>query len=253
MTAQDQRLKKLSEALEDHSAEGIAILAAEPSKMMRLFILLVGALVLTGVIWSFIGRADVIVTAAGSFSPELDVRRFYAPIQGELVDLYIAEGLPVKEGDILARINARGAVEAATNALNAKLKLAEVRRKHQHFPERKALMERGAKALKRQIDIAEKQHQKRMAEGMNKLADSQRARLEEARGSLEKTRRVRQMASQEFEKLKRLNSLEGGGGVSKRQVEEKRSALLAARADYKIAEARLGELDFQLSEGYAKA
>jgi len=253
MTAQDQRLQKLSEALEDHSAEGIAILAAEPSKLMRLFILLMAALVLTGIIWSFIGRADVIVTAVGNLSPDSDVRRFYAPIQGELVDLYIAEGLPVKKGDVLARLNARGAVEAATNALDAELRLAEVKRKHQHFPERKALMERQAKALKRQIDIAEKQHGKRIAEGMKKLADSQRARLEEARGNLEKTRRVRQMASQEFEKLKRLNSLEGGGGVSKRQVEEKRSALMAARADYKIAEARLGELDFQLSEGYAKA
>lgn len=253
MSNQDQKLQRLSQALEDHSAEGVSILAAEPSRLIRWAIVLMMALLVTGIAWSFIGRADVIVSAPGTLSPDSEVRRFYAPIQGELVDLFIAEGLPVSKGDVLARLNARGAVEAATNVLDAELKLSEAEREQQNFAEKKALMERQSVALQRRIDIARGQHEKRIAEGTNKLAEAQRAKLEETRGTLEKARRVRQIASQEFAKFKRLYDAAGGGGVSKQQVEEKRSVLMAANADLKIAEAKLGELDFQLSEEFAQA
>ena len=46
--------------------------------------------------------------------PDSEVRRIYAPVDGELANLYIAEGQPVSKGDVLARLNARGAIEAAT-------------------------------------------------------------------------------------------------------------------------------------------
>ncbi|MGT2493759.1 hypothetical protein ACU4GD_32780 [Cupriavidus basilensis] len=46
--SRDNRLKPLSEALEDHSAEGIgqAILSAEPWKMMQISVLVMVALVM---------------------------------------------------------------------------------------------------------------------------------------------------------------------------------------------------------------
>ena len=251
MSADDRKLKRLTQALEDHSAEGIAILSSEPSRLTRATIFVMVGLLIAGLIWSFIGRADVIVTALGTLSPDSEVRRFYAPIEGELVDIYIAEGQPVSEGDVLARLNARGAVQVATNALEAELKLAETEREYRHFPERKKLMERQAAALQRQIEIAKKQHEKRVAEGTQKLAESQKAKLEEARGNLEKARRAREVAKQEFEKFQRL--FQTSGGVSKQQVEEKESALIVANTNYKLAEAKLGELDFQLSQEYAQA
>jgi HlyD family secretion protein len=86
------------------------------------------ALVLTALAWSFIGRADVIVTEQGALAPASEVRRFYAPIDGELANLYVAEGQPVAKGDVLARLNARGAVEAAGNAMQAQLKLENAER-----------------------------------------------------------------------------------------------------------------------------
>jgi HlyD family secretion protein len=248
-----QRLKRLKEALEDHSAEGIAILASEPSRLMRATILIIMGLMVSALAWSFVGRADVIVMAPGTLGPDSEVRRFYAPIEGELVDIYIAEGLPVAQGDVLARLNARGAVQAAANALEANLKLADARREVRHFPERKRLMERRAEALKRQIEIARKQHEKRVAEGIQKLAESQRAKLEEARGNLDKARRARDVARRELAKYERLFKRPGGGGVSKNQVEDKRSELLTANTSYRLAEAKLSELDFQLSNEYAEA
>ncbi len=251
MSADEEKLKRLSTALEDHSAEGIDILYSEPSKLMRLTILLVLSLVVAALVWSFIGKADVIITAHGVLSPEEEVRRVYTPIAGELIDIYVAEGQPVSEGDVLARLNARDAIRAATNALEAELALAEVEKEYEQFPARRELMQRRAEALKDKIETAERLQEKRVTEGLDKLAQSQRAKLEEARGNLEKAARVRDSAERDWQKFKRLFSRPGGGGVSKNKVEEKRDAYLAAGTDYRLAEAKLGELEFQLSEEYA--
>jgi HlyD family secretion protein len=253
MGSDDNEMKRLSEALNEHSAEGIEILYAEPSRLFGAMILLIGGLLAAALVWSFFGRADVIVSANGVLSPQQDVRRIYAPIQGELVDLYMTEGLPVSEGDILARLNAREAIQAATNALDAELKLTEAEQEYREFPQHKQLLQRQAEALQRQIETQAGLHEKRVAEGLSKLAESQKAKLEEARGNLEKARIANNTARSESEKYQRLYRLPGGGGVSKNQVDEKRNAYLAAQANYKLAQARLGELDFQLSEEYAKA
>src|SRR5260221_14745421 len=98
------RLRPLTEALEDHGAEGIAILTAQPWRLAQATIVVVAAMVACALAWSFIGRADVIVTAAGMLAPESEVRRFYAPIDGELTDIYIAEGQPVSKDDVVARL-----------------------------------------------------------------------------------------------------------------------------------------------------
>ncbi|MGD2076738.1 MAG: HlyD family efflux transporter periplasmic adaptor subunit [Gammaproteobacteria bacterium] len=253
MSAKDEKLRRLSAALEDHSAEGIDILYAAPSRLIRMTILLMLLLVVAILVWSFFGRADVIVSAAGVLAPEEEVRRIYAPIDGELVDIYVAEGVPVSEGDLLARINARDAIRVAAEALEAELALEEVEQEYRDFPARKALMERRAGTLKERIDTAERLHEKRISEGLAKLAQAQKAKLEEARGNLQKAARARDAARREWQKLKRLYERPGGGGVAKSRVEEAHDAYLLSQTDYRLAEAKLGELEFQLSEEYASA
>jgi hemolysin D len=172
------RLRPLTEALEDHSAEGLAILIAEPLRFTQAVIVAMLGLVLCGLMWSFFGHADVIVTAQGSLFPDSEVRRLYAPVDGELADLYIAEGQPVSKGDLLARLNARGAIEAATNALQAQLKLEDAEREWKQFPEKKALMERKAAGLKQAMELAEHQHDQQVSQGTAKLAEAQRAQIQ---------------------------------------------------------------------------
>ena len=82
MSANDEKLRRLSAALEDHSAEGIEILYSEPSGMITATIMLMLLIVVSALVWSFVGRADVIVTAPGVLGPEDEVRRVYAPING---------------------------------------------------------------------------------------------------------------------------------------------------------------------------
>ena len=76
-------------------------------------------LVLCALAWSFFGKANVIVAASGVLVPNSEVRRIYAPVDGELANLYIAAGQPVLQGDVLARLNARGAIDAS-NAVQAR-------------------------------------------------------------------------------------------------------------------------------------
>ena len=210
----ETRLRPLNEALEDHSAEGIAILTAEPWRFTQAAVFTMLGLVVAALAWSFIGTADVIVTAQGALQPESEVRRFYTPIDGELANIYIAEGQPVSKGDTVARLNARGAIEAAKNALEAQLKLEDAEREWKLFPEKKALMERKVAALKQAMELEEHQHSQRVAEGTGKLVDSQRAQLQQARTAVEDARRARDAAKDEADKYARLFSMTGGGGVS---------------------------------------
>jgi hemolysin D len=253
MSADDEKLRRLSSAIEDHGAEGIEILYSEPSRMIAATIMLMLLIVVSALLWSFIGRADVIVSAPGILGPEDEVRRVYAPINGELVDIYVTEGAPVSEGDLLARLNARDAIQVAANAVEAELALKEAEQEHKDFPARRELMQRHAESLQAQIETAEHLHEKRVTEGLAKLSQAQKAKLEEARGTLEKAGRNRDTARREWDKLQRLFSRPGGGGISKSKVEEARDVSLASETDYKLAEAKLGELEFQLSEEHARA
>lgn len=251
--ANDNRLRSLQEALGDHSAEGIALLTAEPWRFTQAAVLTMVGLVVSALIWSFFGHADVLVLTQGSLWPESEVRRVYAPIDGELVNLYIAEGQPVSKGDVLARLNSRGAIEAATNALDSKLKLEAGEREWREFPGKKALMERRVAALKQAMEVEEQQHEKRLAEGTTQLLEGQKAQVQEARTNLDDARRARDAAKQEADKYARLFALPGGGGVAQIQVESKKNALLAAENAYRVAQSRLSELGARQSLEYQQA
>jgi hemolysin D len=169
------RLRPLTEALEDHGAEGIAVLSAEPWRLAMLTVLTTCALVVCALVWSFVGHADVIVSAQGALAPESEVRRIYAPVDGELADLYIAEGPAGVEGDVLARLNARGAIEAAASALQAQLKLEDGRARMEAIPREKGADGAPRRRAQAQMELEERQHEKRMAEGTGRLAEPTRA------------------------------------------------------------------------------
>jgi hemolysin D len=246
-------LKPLTQALEDHSAEGISILTAEPWRFTRAVVYTMVALVLVGLLWSFFGHADVLVTAPGTLVPASEVRRLYAPIDGELSSIYIAEGQPVLKGDVVARLYARGAIEAAKNALEARLKLEDAEREWKEFPEKKALMERRAAALKEASEVEERQHQRRLAEGTSKVTAGQQAQIQEARTNMDDAKRARDAAKDEADKYTRLFAMSGGGGVSQLQVENKKNALLAAENAMRVAQARFSELNARQSLEFTQA
>jgi HlyD family secretion protein len=149
---------------------------------------------------------------------------------------------------VLARLNARGAIEAAANAMQAQVRLEDAEREWKEFPEKKALMERRFAALKQALELAEHQHERRVSEGTAKFAAAQRAQLQEARARLEDGRRAREAARQEADKYTRLYATPGGGGVSELQVETRKNALQAAENALVVAQSRLSELAARQSQ-----
>ncbi|WP_250657728.1 HlyD family efflux transporter periplasmic adaptor subunit [Alkalimarinus coralli] len=250
MTAPKPTLHSLSHAIEDHSPEGVDILTSEPSRFAIGTIYLLFSLVFVWGIWSFFGRSDVIVTTPGVLSPEATIRRVYAPVKGELVDIYISEGAPVAKDDVLARINARDAVALASKAMEAQLKLSEAEREMKLFPIQKRLLERKVAAIKAKLEIEEEKHKIRVADGLEKLAGSHRKQLAKEESVLKNAAQVRDAAKKNWERFQRLFNSPGGGGISLKQVNEEKSKYRNAQANFEQAAAKLNELEEKLNGEY---
>ena len=76
-------------------------MVSQPARLMLFTNLLVASLLIAAVIWAWFAKADVIVATVGAVAPESDIRRVYVPIDGELVDVYVATGMPVQVGRLL--------------------------------------------------------------------------------------------------------------------------------------------------------
>jgi HlyD family secretion protein len=237
-------------ALEDHSAEGIALLTEEPSAIIRALIYLQAGLLLSALLWVVFGRADVIVTAPGQLGPEAELRRVYTPVDGELVDIYMAEGMPVVKGDVLARIYSPTAIEVAARALDAKMKLTDALKGNRLSPAQKKAMENRMAVLKSQIKAEEAAHAKRVQAGMSKLAEQQKLKLEKARANLTEARREMERAKRDWEEYERLFRSPSGGGRSRDKLEAQKNKYQAKQVDYERAKVRLGELDAELDKEY---
>ncbi|MGD8709175.1 MAG: biotin/lipoyl-binding protein, partial [Ectothiorhodospiraceae bacterium] len=246
MSAQREPGKDLRQALEDHSAEGVTILMSEPSRLIRGLIWVLFALLVAAGAWSFIGRADVTVSAQGVLGPEQEERRIHSPVDGELVDIYVAEGMPVSKGDVLARLNAVNAVELATRAMEARLRLGEAERREELLPARKQVIEQQLELFEVRIEAAEAEYEKRRTEAMAKLAEEQKIRLQKARTKLQEARGELAYAEREARKYRNLYESAGGGGVSRQEVEAREREYRAKRSTYELARAELAQFEVEL-------
>lgn len=234
----------------DHGPEGIALLTAEPSRLMCTLIWLLMAALIAGLAWSFIGKSEEIVSASGRLGPEAQTRAVFAPVAGELVDVFMREGMPVRAGDVLARIDSPSAVEAATRALDADIRLQQAEEAARLLPARQRVLEGEITALSARIDALEQAYQKQQAEGLARLADEQKLKLDRARLQLDDAAKALSFAEKDWQKFQRLSRSAGGGGIPRVQVEEKRRVYEAAQAAYELARTELGQFEVALNRDY---
>lgn len=234
-------LVPLSEALQEYSAEGAEILYSEPAPLIRISIYLMVALVVAALVWSFIGHADVIVSAQGMLAPEDEVRRVYAPTEGELDSVSVREGDPVAEGDELARISSRNAIRLAAQARQAELALAGVELEQTQFDATLDLMMQRARQLELEIQNRQEQLDQQLQFGPEVLRQKQLAELEQARSDLDNTRSRSEQARDLLGSYERLE----GRGISRVQVEEARIGHEAAKDAYQQAAANLRALEIR--------
>jgi HlyD family secretion protein len=244
--------KGLNRFLQDHGPEGVAILADQPSRLIRMTIMVLFALLVAAVLWSFYGKADVVVQSQGVVKPELEQQGVYLPLKGELVNMYVTEGMPVEQGDVVARINSPNAIELAGQASQAKVHLAAAERGREMFPVKKKAMQKEIEALKAKIAAEERDHRWRVAESIAKLSEEQQLKLDKARAKLAKAGAERDQAQRVVDQHERLFNSPGNGGLSRDQVEEKRNLLREKTLDYKLAEGELGEFEVTLMQEYDK-
>lgn len=215
----------MAQAVGDHALADLQVrnLYADLTSVIlaRGVIYLLGALLLTLFVWSFFGKADVVVALPGQLQPESGTRRVYCPAEGELVEMYAGEGLPVNKGDLLARVKAPGAIQAAAQAFQERLRFEEARRELMLFPQEKAIMEKEINAQAREIKIKEKEHAQAAGEGLAKLSQAQRTKLEITMMQLAEAEAERDRARRNLEVYKKLYDSPGHGGIAQKQVEEK--------------------------------
>ena len=250
MSEREDKPKRLMTALEDHGTEGIAILTAEPSPVIRSLIYIMVSLVLSGLLWSFIGRADVIVTAHGKLGTEPEAHRVYTPFDGVLADIYMEEGMPVAKGDILARINSPTAIDIVTRAFEAQMRLKEALGRYKLFLAEKQAMEHKIDALKAQIDTEEKAHEKRIQPDMARLAEKQRQKLEKARAKVDKAKQEMERTKRILQENERLFESSGSPGISRQVVEKNRDEYQSKMADYELAKFAIKEFEANLNKEY---
>ncbi len=237
---------------EDLSAEGMSIMLSQPSWMVRMVLLLVFSLLVVGLAYSFYRKAPVVVSVQGTVSPEQEQDRVYVPIKGELVELYVTEGQPVRKGDTIARLNSLDAIRLAGQADIAQLALLNAQRAFDAFPAKREAMSVKLALLEEQIRANEAEYEKLSAEGMAKLGEEQRLKLAKARAKLEKAQEQERRAWEEYQRYKRLNESETGGGISAAQVRTKEKDYMEKGHDVRVAETELGEFEIKLGQEYAK-
>ena len=243
MSIDNDKLNSFTLELGNHSPEGIDILSSEPSKLISSTIYLLFALIICAFVWSFVGKQDVIIVADGTITPDSKIQRVYSPLDGKLIDIYIYEGMPVKKNDVIARIHASKAIQHTDPFMNAKLSLARKERDLERFLAKKKLLEQKAELIRQRYHTQKSILDRSSATIFAQLTETHKFAVKNQRIEIEKSALKLKQARNTKEKYERLYSLPGKGGVSKKEVTEKRNAYNKARVNYTLAKNKIDELE----------
>lgn len=119
-------LPQRPERRSDHEFLGPAleILETPPSPVRMALILVICAFVTTALIWSYIGRIDIIAAAQGKIQPTGRVKVVQPLLTGKVKTLPPTNGTSVRAGDILLELDPTDAIADETDAVKS---LASVR------------------------------------------------------------------------------------------------------------------------------
>ncbi len=239
--------RNLSESIENHSVEGLEIIQGKSSFYAHGLLYIILSLIISILIWSYFAKNDVIITVKGKLDQESGSSKVYSPTDGELVDIYIAEGVPVVKDQIIARVKSSNAIRAATDAQQAYLRLKEIEKEKLQFPSTRELMGKEIQSIKNQISLMAKELENLKTIGMEKLSESQQNKLKLTRLQMEEAERSRDAAEEIYGKFNRLSQTAGGGGISKQQLQAKEIEYKNAEAGYRRNLAELEQLEQQFS------
>lgn len=244
---EDKKLDSFSAAVEEHSVEGVEIMMGQSSFLAHGLLYIVISLVAVICVWSFFGKADVLIRTQGLLEPEGGTTHVYSPADGELIEMYVAEGVPVEKGDLLARIKSPSAIRAAGEANRAAMQLEMASRAKELFPQKKNLMLKELENLAAQIKQKERDYQVNKTEGLRKLSLSNKNELERKRLELNQLKMRLASAKKTADMYRQLYGSTGHGGISKQKLREKQAEYHRAESEYQQKLTELENLEIKFS------
>ena len=110
------------------------------------------------------------------------------------------------------------------------------------------ILEKELESIKKQIDNKEKEYAQLTKEGLRRLSEQQRNRLAVLKNALGEARREMNSENELFQKYSRLYKSTGGGGVSRKQIDDQRNKYLDAVGEFRRLENELENLVIEFSE-----
>src|SRR6185312_3616279 len=83
----------------------LEIIETPPSPVSRIFALLIGLFFVSAVAWAFVGKVDVISTAAGRILPAGEVKVIQSLNPGLVTAIHVADGDVVRTGQVLIELD----------------------------------------------------------------------------------------------------------------------------------------------------
>lgn len=239
-------VKPLQDSLEEYSFEGVEVLRSTSSLAAHAVLYITVALLLSAITWAFVTKADVVITTQGKLVERTEPTKIYSPVEGELIEMFVSEGVPVSEGDLLARIKSAQAIQIAAAVIQAELNLQALAEKRKNFPQEKELIERELASLAEQVELLTAEYEREKSDGLQKLTDAQKRQLEMLRLQVEEKRQAVVQAEDKYQRFKRLHESQSGGGISRQQLIEQQNAFEQAEAQYKqvLGQIEDAELEF---------
>ncbi|MGO9392046.1 HlyD family type I secretion periplasmic adaptor subunit [Rhodoblastus sp.] len=120
-----QKLREVARKLQPHLSDreflpaDLEILETPPSPVRMALILLIGALVVSTLVWSWFGRLDIIAAAQGKIQPAGRVKVIQPLDTGRVAAIHVENGQHVKAGDLLIEMDAGDARSEQATAQSA--------------------------------------------------------------------------------------------------------------------------------------
>jgi hemolysin D len=249
---------------ESHPLEGVEIMTRPQPFITKLFLLMLTILVIAMFLLATYGKTDIIVASSGFIASAKPVQKVYTPVGGEIVDLFVSEGAIVSEGDILARIRSRNAIQMAAASQKKKIqKEKAIFESKVLWPEKKRLILQGIEAkrleiaaLKAKLSSAKERYNNlpsttRLTHKQLKMAlneaqkehDNHQLTVKEAQSALEKARQnhIRYQHLYEISAVSREDFEE-----KKESLEEKKYAIQRERNNSKTKKNQIAKTQLKL-------
>ena len=103
--AKDSKIKGMNEHEKEFLPAVLEVTEMPPSHAARLLTYVIILMFTTLILWSILGKIDIIATSAGKLMPASNIKTIQTLTDSEIEEIYVQEGQYVKEGQDLIKFN----------------------------------------------------------------------------------------------------------------------------------------------------